>query len=155
MYILPQVTAVMYKIACYMNGCVALILTLCVMYACCVIIGRPTTGACIHCSPRRRVNVGRTICPFLLLCCLIKVIKRINCYKFGTSPERGQSQNAYTRSQIAPCKFEFKYFISRMRTGGRYNLRTGTVSERDTCSPLASSEGGFELTHGSACIIGW
>ena len=48
-------------------------------------------------------NVGRTIYVHcLLLCCLIKVIKRINCYKFGTSPERGQSQNAYTRSQIAP-----------------------------------------------------
>ena len=86
----------MYTIACYkcMNGCVALILRLCVMYVCGVIIGRPTTIACIHCSPRRRVNVGRTICPFLLLCCLIKVIKQIICYKFGTSPERGQSQNA-------------------------------------------------------------
>ena len=28
---------------------------------------------------------------------------------------------------------KFKHFISRMRTGDRYNLRTGTVSERDTC----------------------
>ena len=66
MYILPQVTAVKYTIACYMNGYVALILTLCVMCACCVIIGRLTTGACIHCSPRRRDNVGRTICPLFI-----------------------------------------------------------------------------------------
>ena len=37
-----------------------------------------------------------------------------------------------TRSQIAPHIFKFKYFILRMRTGGRYNLRTGAVSKRDT-----------------------
>ena len=29
-------------------------------------------------------------------------------------------------------EFKFKHVISRMRTGDRYNLRTGTVSERDT-----------------------
>ena len=132
----PSHCSSVHTIACYMNGCVALMLTLCVIYACCVTIGRPITGACIYCSPHRQDNVGRTIYVHcFLLCCLIKVIKQINCYKFGTIPQRGQFQNAYMRSQIAPHKFKFKYFISRMRTGGCYNLRRGAVSERDTGLP--------------------